>query len=214
MVHVTRRATRILLAVLLVPFVWLMANTPAFAHDELVSTTPSSGATVTAPTTVQLKFSDTVVSTGSRVQVKDPSQKVVSGDLSVSGDTVSVTLASPAVAGTYRVVWRVTSADGHPVSGNFDFTATVASTSSTSTPPGTSSASPPSSAAPSTGASSTSQSTPVPTQQVPTNDTNNEPGWILGAVAVAALAIGVGVVISRRRLTDDEPADGPTGEDD
>jgi hypothetical protein len=36
-------------------------------------------------------------------------------------------------AGAYTVVWRVTSADGHPVSGTFAFTADEASTSPTTT---------------------------------------------------------------------------------
>lgn len=204
--NVTRRPTRTLLALLLLPFVWMMAGTQAFAHDRLQSTTPSSGATVTMPARVQLKFSGTVVSTGSRVKVTGPNQKIISGELAVSGDTVSVPLAPGAAAGAYRVVWRVTSADGHPVSGNFEFEATAAPASSTSTSGASS--------APSTGTSSTSTSTPVPTQQVPTNDTNNEPGWIIGGVAVAALAIGASVIISRRRLTDDEPADGSADSDD
>ena len=36
-------------------------------------------------------------------------------------------------AGAYTVVWRVTSADGHPVSGTFGFTADQASASTTAT---------------------------------------------------------------------------------
>lgn len=212
MVDVTRRATRTLLAVLLVPFVWLIAGTPAFAHDRLVRTTPSSGARVTSPTTVQLQFSDTVVPTGSRIEVKAPGDRIVSTDLAVEGSKVSVQLTQPVAAGKYSVVWRVTSADGHPISGDFTFGALAAPTAPTSTPSSSPSAAPPSSAPPAA-TSTKAGSTPVPPQRAPTNDTNNQPGWIFGAVGIGAFVIAAGVVVSRRRLTDDEPADGPDEED-
>ncbi len=212
MVDVNRRAARTLLTLLLLPFVWMMAGSPASAHDRLESTTPSSGASVTSPTTVLLQFSDRVISTGSRVEVKNPSDQIVSTDLTVTGSTVAVQLTQPVAAGTYRVVWRVTSADGHPISGNFNFTALSAPTAPTSSASSSSSGAPPASAPPAT-SSSTTGGTPAPTQQVPTNKTNNQPGWIFGAVGIAAFAIAAGVVISRRRLTDDEPTEGPSGTD-
>lgn len=204
MTPVTRRRTRPLLALVLLPLLWGLHAAPASAHDRLVSTTPTSGSSVTAPSTVQLRFAETVETTGTRIEVKDPRKRVVSSGLRVAGDVVSVRLAQPTTAGTYQVTWRITSDDGHPVTGRFTFRAAPAAgasataTSSATTAPGAT--------ASSTG--STSKSTPVPTQQVPTNKTNNEPGWIIGAVVLAVLAIAAGVVVSRRRLKDDEPADG------
>lgn len=196
MAPVTRRRTRPLLALLLLPLLWGWYAAPAFAHDRLVGTTPASGSSVTSPSTVQLRFAEKVVATGTRIEVKDPRQRVVSSGLRVTGDVVSVQLAQPTTAGTYQVIWRITSDDGHPVSGRFSFHAAPAAGASASSSTTT---------APST---TTSSSTPVPTQQVPTNKTNNEPGWIIGAVVIAILAIAAGVVVSRRRLKDDEPTDG------
>ena len=201
MAHVTRRRTRPLLALLLLPLLWGWYAAPAFAHDRLVGTTPASGSSVTAPSMVQLRFAEKVIATGTRIEVKDPTSKVVSSALTVSGDVVSVRLAQPTTAGTYQVIWRITSDDGHPVSGAFSFRAAPAAGATTSSSTST--------ASPSTSSSSagSSSSSVVPTQQVPTNKTNNEPGWIIAAVVVAALAIAAGVVISRRRLKDDEPSD-------
>nr|WP_243757908.1 copper resistance protein CopC [Allobranchiibius sp. GilTou38] len=202
MARVTHRRARplALLVLLLLPLLWGSYAAPAFAHDRLVSTTPASGVSVTSPTSVQLRFAEKVVSTGTRIEVKDPRDKVVSSDLRVTGDVVSVRLAQPTTAGTYRVVWRITSDDGHPVSGGFSFRAapaagaTATATSSTTT----------------SSAGASSSSSPVPTQQVPTNATNNAPWLIIGAVVIAVLAIAGGVVVSRRRLKDDEPSNGAT----
>ena len=201
MARVTHRRARPLLALLLLPVLWALFAAPASAHDRLVGTTPASGSSVTSPSTVQLRFAEKVIATGTRIEVKDPLKKVVSSGLRVSGDVVSVRLAQPTTSGTYQVIWRITSDDGHPVSGAFSFRAAPAagaqSPSSTST-------------VTSTGTSSragSSSSTPVPTQQVPTNTTNNEPWWIVGAVVVAVLALATGAVIARRRLSDDEPSD-------
>lgn len=204
-VAVTHRRTRTLLALLLLPVIWLICASPASAHDRLVGTTPASGSSVTSPELVQLKFAEPVVTTGTQVEVKNAAQQVASSDLAITGNVVSVRLTPPATAGTYQVIWRITSDDGHPVSGTFSFRATAAAASSSPAS---------SSATTSSGASSSSTSTPVPTQRVPTNKTNNEPGWIIAGVAVAVAAIAAGVVVSRRRLTDDEPTDGPAGEDD
>lgn len=204
MAPVNHRRSRplVVFVLLLLPLLWGASAAPAFAHDRLVGTTPSSGARVTAPTTVQLRFAEKVVATGTRIEVKDPKGTVVSSGLRVADDVVSVRLAQPTTAGTYRVLWRITSDDGHPVSGTFSFRA-VPAAGATST--ATSSATTSSSSSASSGSSS---STPVPTQQVPTNKTNNAPWWIIGAVVIAVLAIAAGVVVSRRRLRDDEPSDG------
>lgn len=210
MAHVTPRKTSWLLVLLLSPFLWLMADSPAFAHDQLVSTTPTSGSSVAPPTLVRLTFSESVIPTGTLVQVKDPSQQVISSDLTVTGSNVSVRLVQPATDGKYRVTWRITSDDGHPVSGAFSFQVRGAASSSSgpSSSPGTSSP-----GVTSTRRTTSSNKTPAPTQQAPTNSTNNEPGWIIVATLVALAAIAVGVVVARRRLTDDEPTDGPADGD-
>ena len=100
---------------------------PAAAHDELVSTDPADGATVAAaPDQVTLTFTDKAIALGTEVKVTAPDGSVVStGDPQLGPTTVAQPLAPARPAGTYTVVWRVTSADGHPVSGAFTFVASA-----------------------------------------------------------------------------------------
>ncbi len=195
----TARRTSVLVLLLAALVSWCVVG-PADAHDELRSTTPGKDQQVAAaPGRVVLRFAEPVQATGTRVVVKGPGGATVSQDLKVAGDDVSVAVHRPAPSGSYRVVWRVTSQDGHPVSGSFTFRALAAAGAPAAAPTSTA-------GVPATGKASAS---PSPTQQVPTNKTNNEPVWIIVAVIVALALIAGGVVLSRRRLHDDEPADGP-----
>lgn len=95
----------------------------AAAHDELVSTDPADGATVQeAPDELTLTFSGQIAEVGAAVAVTDASgASVVDGEPEVEGVTVVQELVDDLAAGDYEVVWRVTSQDGHPISGTFGF---------------------------------------------------------------------------------------------
>ncbi|ABS06004.1 copper resistance CopC family protein [Kineococcus radiotolerans] len=183
---------------------------PAAAHDRLVSSIPAEGATVdVAPATVQLTMSAELVSLGAQVQVSGPSGVVSTGQAQVDGTTITqaVTPASP--AGTYEVQWRVTSSDGHPISGSFGFTATAAPTpaavaTSTMTPPSTSptpSATSSSTSPTSPAASPTTSTSSTPsTDSVASTNSGTSTALLLGAVALAlAVIAGVVVALTRRR---------------
>ncbi len=103
----------------------LLAMTPAAAHDELVSTDPADGATVdVAPDQVVLTFTRPALELGTEVLVTGPDGAAVSeGPARLVDATVVQPLAASRPAGAYRVDWRVTSEDGHPISGTFAFTA-------------------------------------------------------------------------------------------
>lgn len=171
------RSTRAILAVLTVALVAIGAAAGADAHDVLVSTSPADGAHVaTAPPTVMLRFDQTVLGLGTEVVVTGPSGPVQLGNPSVVDNTVTERLQPGAPAGRYTVNWRVTSVDGHPVSGTFAFTARA---------PGAGQAAP-SSAVSGTTPSSASTGSSVP--------------WFL--VAASALLVvlgGAAAVWSRRR---------------
>lgn len=96
---------------------------PALAHDELVSSDPADGATVQeAPDELTLTFSGQIAEVGAAVAVTDASgTSVVDDDPEVEGVTVVQDLVDDLAAGDYEVVWRVTSQDGHPISGTFGF---------------------------------------------------------------------------------------------
>ncbi|TWE11523.1 copper resistance CopC family protein [Rudaeicoccus suwonensis] len=200
-----RRHLTVLGAALLLPILWLAGASSASAHDELVSTTPGAGTTVAhAPATVTLTFNESVVDTGTQVQVRSSTGAVAqTGRATVSGAVVTQPLKSNLASGDYTVVWRATSADGHPVSGTFGFT--VAAAAGTSSAGASMSASAPASTSSSSlNMSFTSTSSPTPTMQTPTNKTNNEPVLIIVAVVVAILVIGGVTALIRTRAKDDD----------
>jgi len=108
--------------------------TAAFAHDVLERTNPADGTTVTKlPDQVVLTFSETPLALGAQVVVNGPSGPVSSGTPTISGRDVKQAIAPTAPAGDYTVSYRITSDDGHPVTGTFTFHASVGLDGSTAT---------------------------------------------------------------------------------
>jgi methionine-rich copper-binding protein CopC len=110
-------------AVLLVGAAALLGSAAAAsAHDALSSTSPSADSVVGAlPEVVVLTFDQPALAIGTEVIVTGPNGPVTQG----SPQLVDTEVRQPVrggPAGRYTVVWRVTSADGHPVSGTFAFT--------------------------------------------------------------------------------------------
>ena len=125
-----RRLASALLALGLV----VAAPAAALAHDVLERTNPADGTTVsTMPASVVLTFSEDPLDIGSQVVVTGPSGSVSSGAPTISGRDVTQAVATTAPAGDYTVSYRVTSGDGHPVTGTFSFHATVGLDGSTAT---------------------------------------------------------------------------------
>ena len=63
---------------------------------------------------------------GAQIVVTGPSGPVQTGAPTVSGQSVRQALAADSPAGNYSITWRVTSEDGHPVTGTLHFTAQAA----------------------------------------------------------------------------------------
>ncbi|HWL97591.1 MAG TPA: copper resistance protein CopC [Nocardioidaceae bacterium] len=95
----------------------------ATAHAELESTTPKQGSTVQRlPQQVTLTFSEPI-RTPAFVEVTGPgSANVASGDVQVRDEVLTQQLGDAAGGGAYSLSYRVTSADGHPISGTVRFT--------------------------------------------------------------------------------------------
>lgn len=109
---------------------------PASAHDELSASTPADGETLASPPArVVLTFAEPPVELGAQLVVTGPDGPVTSGAPRLAGDDVVVDLQPSAPAGRYSVEWRVTSDDGHPVSGSFGFTARAAAASASAPAP-------------------------------------------------------------------------------
>jgi len=100
----------------------------AQAHNILVGTSPKNGSmTGAVPASVTLTFNEPALAVGTILIVTGPAGQVQTGATILVNNTVSQHLRPGSPAGRYTVVWRVTSSDGHPVSGQFVFTAMSAS---------------------------------------------------------------------------------------
>lgn len=101
---------------------------PAQAHNYLVSSTPSAGETLTElPEQFEITTNGPLLTVdgstgGFALEVRDAAGRYYSdGCVTVEGPSMTETAALGA-AGTYTVLWQVVSADGHSVSGQYDFT--------------------------------------------------------------------------------------------
>lgn len=112
---------------------------PASAHDVLTGSNPADGSTVsTAPAAITLTFDQPVQNYQPVLTVTGPNgNRFSSGAPTVAGDVVSIAMTGDGPAGNYSAAWRVVSADGHPVSGqiNYTLTAAAAGTATGSAPP-------------------------------------------------------------------------------
>lgn len=98
--------------------------TAAQAHGRLTGTQPAGGTTVAeGPPAVRLLFDEAVQARFAVVAVTGPSgARVDRGGPQVAGTTIDQPVDEMAAPGSYLVAYRVVSADGHPVSGQFRFT--------------------------------------------------------------------------------------------
>ncbi|SDM13505.1 copper resistance CopC family protein [Microbacterium azadirachtae] len=165
----------------------------ASAHDTLDGTDPAQGSTVTSLSAVSLTFSaDPLGTDGATViQLIGPDKKYYETACpDLNGPVVSSPVAL-GPAGTYEVLWRVVSSDGHPISGSYTFTYA---------PDGTATPAAAGSAKPVCGPAA-SEST-----EAPTASASADAGlWIgLGIGAVVLVGVGVGAwALARGRKNED-----------
>jgi copper resistance protein C len=102
----------------------LMMGSDADAHAFLLKSDPSVGATVAAPKTLRLEFSEAVEFAFSGIEVaKGSGGAVPTQNVRLNGNDHKVLLADlpPLSAGAYRVKWHVVSVDTHRTEGDFVF---------------------------------------------------------------------------------------------
>jgi hypothetical protein len=131
---------------------------------------------------VELSFNQPAQAIGTQIRVTGPDGSVVSaGPARLLDTTVSQELQGALPAGRYVVAWRVTSADGHPVVGEFSYTALAA------------------------GSGEPTPSEPRPTEAAHAGHGGSHYAWLMAAAILALLAVSGGVVVARRRTTAQSP---------
>ena len=120
------------LAAAVVMAVLIGFGAPASAHSVLLGTDPDDEEQLAAaPEEVSLTFNEDITELGTEVVITTEDGDVVSdGDAVIDGPVVTQGLAEDRPAGAYTVTWRAVSADGHPISGEFVFTAAEAASAS------------------------------------------------------------------------------------
>lgn len=110
----------------------------ASAHAARVATDPADNAVLTTgPPRVSATFNEQLQTTFAAMTVVGPDGNMWStGDPTVRGATVGIDLRPLGPPGTYTVNYRVTSADGHVVSGSWSFRLTVPGTGTPGPPAG------------------------------------------------------------------------------
>ena len=202
------------LTALLLAAVGLLGLSPAaHAHDTLTDSSPAEGETLDEPPTqVRLTFSAEVLELGAAAVVTDGDGATwEAGEPTVAGVDVTVPLKDGLPNGSYEVSWRVTSSDGHPISGVIPFTVDAPATDPSPEEP-TQAESDPTSPAPATSEPTTTEETSEPTAAEPapaTTAQNPQPSaaeesegglpWvpILIGLGIAAVAYAVVRVVRR-----------------
>ena len=123
---------RLAATVLLIVAMAISGTAPAWAHAVRVAADPAPDATVsTGPDRVTATFNEQMQSSFAAMTVVGPDGNIWSeGQPEVQGATVAVAVRPLGPAGKYTVNYRVTSADGHVVSGSWSFMLTAAGSGS------------------------------------------------------------------------------------
>ncbi|GAA2073779.1 hypothetical protein GCM10009821_10240 [Aeromicrobium halocynthiae] len=198
----TTRTGRSVLVLLLatLPLLW---GTSATAHSALIDSDPEADSSIEAlPERITLTFNEPLNDIGPAMIVRQGEETVAELEPQIDGPVASAESPTDLPPGDYDVVWRVVSADGHPVSGTISFTLAG-------------DASAPDETAPEPGSETTEETAPesAPTDEAVADDdtepaaASSTPWLILGAVALLAAAALVLLLLRRRRDNDDTSDD-------
>lgn len=113
---------RVLTAVLLAGLLVGSGAAPASAHASLISSDPAEGAVLPeGPDRVTLTFDEPVSVVDDGVKAYDAAGEPLDIDAGARDEEVTADLPGDLADGTYVVVWRVVSSDGHPIAGSLTF---------------------------------------------------------------------------------------------
>lgn len=158
---------------------WLLvaAPAPAWAHAELVSSSPGQGDVLdAAPQVVDLVFSEPILaSTVAVAVVAQGASPIPVTDVTVEATVVTVAWPADAATGPVAVNYRVVSEDGHPITGSVGFTIGADASAQAPTP------------------APTPARTPAPSD---TAAPTPEPAGSAGISPIAAISLGLAIGIA------------------
>jgi methionine-rich copper-binding protein CopC len=177
-----------LIAAVFALLVVIWPTAPASAHSELEESTPAAGATLTkAPALITLTFSEPVQDGGSSIVVSVRDTIVSKANTFATNENVAtVQLAPSSQPGTYKVDFRVVSADGHIVSDSFSYDVERAGSSYSSSPEAS--------------GSPIVSSTPLAGDE--SDDAGGTVVWVLGAGAIGLALVAAIIAVAMRGRRD------------
>ncbi|GIG88127.1 copper resistance CopC family protein [Plantactinospora endophytica] len=180
----TRLATLALLGVTAAASGGLLGARPAAAHAQLVGSDPRADSTVTRQLDqITLTFNELVRGNFSTVVVTGPDGARHGTGQPRAVDKQVHLPVEPVRSGGYRVAYRVVSADGHPIQGQFRFTVTL--------PPGEE----PAPAVGNTDAADVAS----PVAAAPEDAGSGTGRWWAGAAGLGAVGVTAGFLLVRRQ---------------
>lgn len=195
-----RRGPALLLAAGLAVIATFAIAGPASAHNQVVSSTPDPGSTLTElPATFGLTTNLPLLDIGGQgrgfaLEIRDSAGAFYENGCVTITDATMSTPARLGAPGTYTMIYQLVSADGHTVSGEIPFTwapsGTVAASKGTAEP-----ATCPGSSVKAQAPSSGSGSDGTRNSTIPLEDVL----WIGGVLLAVAVAVVVTLVVMTRR---------------
>ena len=103
-----------------------LVTLPASAHTVLASADPAENSTVDIlPAEISITFAEELISIGdsnSISAIDETGNELTTGKPEVSGAVLSLNLDSSEVTGLIEVIYRAVAADGHVITGDYQFT--------------------------------------------------------------------------------------------
>jgi methionine-rich copper-binding protein CopC len=112
------------IAATILTLIMLLIFQPLSAHTRLAASSPADGAEVKTLSEIRLDFSATVKLTAVRLEDAAGSEislATIPGD---PAETFAIAIGQSLAAGSYVIIWRSISGDGHIVSGEIRFSVT------------------------------------------------------------------------------------------
>jgi len=170
----------------------LLVPTAAHPHSELIGAAPADNAILKAvPTQVSLEFNDDVQQQGGAITVTgaDGERYDINNTFAASGTEATVDMRDITANGKYTVAYRVVSADGHVVAGDYAFRMQGITTDSSNPTPSTSAAESPT-------AIVTPSTSPAAQQE---DSGGGSVIWVLGLGAIGIALIAAMIAVFTRR---------------